>query len=467
MSEKKNLVKNTIIIAIGKLSTQIISFLLLPLYTSKLTPKEYGVFDYITTISIFLLPIITLCMEESLFRFLLDAKKQEDKENVISQVIIYTIFSTIIFSIGAFFLLKIINYEYNMLFILYIISSILSAISNALARGLSKIKLYSISNMISGIIAIILNIVTIVFFNMGVVGLLLSTILANILTSVTIFIKTNFIQYISINKFEKNLMKEMLGYSIPLVPNSIAFSIISASDRIIVTNSIGLEQNGIYSIAYKFPNIISVFYGYFSLAWRESASKMVNNEDKVKYYNEVYETMKNIIYCISILLIAIMPIAFPILINSQYQDAYPHILILIASVYYCNIAMFISGIFIAYKDTKSIGTTTLIAAIINVIINVGLINKIGLYAASISTLIANMFLCLYRKYKVRKYIKLKKEFDISQIIMLAIVVSAYILNNILISIITILITIIYSYFSNKEIVSKVMRKIKRIVLKKI
>ena len=165
MSEKKNLVKNTIIIAIGKFSTQVISFLLLPLYTSKLTPKEYGVFDYITTISIFLLPIITLCMEESLFRFLLDAKKQEDKENVISQVIIYTILSTIIFSIGAFFLLKIINYEYNILFILYIISSILSAISNALARGLSKIKLYSISNMISGILAIILNIVTIVFFN--------------------------------------------------------------------------------------------------------------------------------------------------------------------------------------------------------------------------------------------------------------------------------------------------------------
>ena len=55
MEEKKSLVKNTIIIAIGKLSTQVISFLLLPLYTAKLSTEEYGTYDYITTIGIFLL----------------------------------------------------------------------------------------------------------------------------------------------------------------------------------------------------------------------------------------------------------------------------------------------------------------------------------------------------------------------------------------------------------------------------
>ncbi len=459
MSEKKNLIKNTIIIAIGKLSTQIVSFLLLPLYTSKLTPKEYGVFDYISTISVFIIPIITLCMEESLFRFLIDAKKEKDRENIITQVIIYTIISTAIFVLGAFLLLKIINYEYTIFFILYIVSSIVSAISNALVRGIGKIKLYSITNFISGILVVFLNIITIVFLNMGVVGLLLSTIIANIISSIIIFVKTNIIQYISISNLEKGFMKEMIKYSIPLIPNSIAFSIISVSDRIVVTNSIGVEQNGIYSIANKFPSIISVFYGFFSLAWKESAAKMVNNEDKMKYYSDVYETMKNIIFCISILLIAVMPIVFPILINEQYSEAYIHIPILIISVYFCNIAMFISGIFIAYKDTKNIGTTTIVAAIINVIVNIALINKVGLYAASISTLIAYIFLCLYRKYKIRKYIKLKREFSILQIIMLCIVLVSYILNNICVSVITILVTIVYSYFANRHIINNIIKKL--------
>ena len=64
MNQKKQLLKNTVIIAIGKLSTQIVSFLLLPLYTAKLATEEFGTYDFFVTLSVFLLPIITLLMEE-------------------------------------------------------------------------------------------------------------------------------------------------------------------------------------------------------------------------------------------------------------------------------------------------------------------------------------------------------------------------------------------------------------------
>ena len=63
-SRGKELAVNTIIIGIGKFSTQIISFLLLPLYTTVLSTEEYGTFDLIITISTFVLPLITLLMEE-------------------------------------------------------------------------------------------------------------------------------------------------------------------------------------------------------------------------------------------------------------------------------------------------------------------------------------------------------------------------------------------------------------------
>ena len=53
MNQKRELIKNTLIISIGKFSTQIVSFLLLPLYTSLLTTSEYGAYDFLNTISIF------------------------------------------------------------------------------------------------------------------------------------------------------------------------------------------------------------------------------------------------------------------------------------------------------------------------------------------------------------------------------------------------------------------------------
>ena len=60
MNQKKELIKNTIIISIGKFSTRVVSFILLPLYTALLSKREYGSYDLLNTISIFLIPKITL-----------------------------------------------------------------------------------------------------------------------------------------------------------------------------------------------------------------------------------------------------------------------------------------------------------------------------------------------------------------------------------------------------------------------
>ena len=79
MQEKKKLLQNTFIIALGRCSTQVLSFLLLPLYTSLLSTSEYGNYDLLNTISIFIIPFITLLMEESMFRFLIDAKDEKEK----------------------------------------------------------------------------------------------------------------------------------------------------------------------------------------------------------------------------------------------------------------------------------------------------------------------------------------------------------------------------------------------------
>ena len=89
MNHKSQLAKNTLIIAIGKLSTQIISYLLLPLYSSKLDPSEYGIYEFICTVSFFAVPLITMQMEESMFRFLVDCKTDKEKKKIISQTIIY------------------------------------------------------------------------------------------------------------------------------------------------------------------------------------------------------------------------------------------------------------------------------------------------------------------------------------------------------------------------------------------
>lgn len=459
MNQKKQLLKNTVIIAIGKLSTQIVSFLLLRLYTSKLTTAEYGTYDFLVTLSTFLLPIITMLMEESMFRFLIDAEDLKSKKRVITATITYTTVGTIIFTLIAGIAMGMMQYEYAIVFLLFIISNILIGLSNALARGTGKIKLYSFSNFILGASTIALNIVFIVGFKWGVNGLLWSNTVANSITAIVVLIKLHLPQFISKKDLDKKTMSEMLRYSIPLVPNNLSWIIISLSDRLMLTWMIGANANGLYSIANKFPNIIYTFYGFFSTAWKESAARILKEENKVEYYNSIYKDIKFFLKAIVLGLIAIMPFAFPLLVDSSYNEAYIYIPALVISIYYTNMSNFYGGIFTAYKNTKIMGSTTVVAAIMNVVLNLVFIPRFGIWAATLSTLISNVIVFAYRRYRLKEYIRLNEEFNYAFWILLVITLITYYKNNMILNIIMFIVVLAYCIITNKNFIKKTLQPI--------
>lgn len=453
MKQEKELIKNTFIIAIGKFSTQIVSFLLVSLYTAKLTTQEYGSYDLIITIITFITPFITLTFEESMFRFLIDAKNRREEKSIITQTVVTILTMLVIACLIIFLVIKIFSLNTTKLFIPYVIAVVLMALMNALVRGLGKIKLYSLSNFILSVLTIILNVVLILGTNLKVDGLLLSVIIANLVMVLFLSIRLKLKEFINFKLMNKKLMKEMLTYSIPLIPHSLSWTIINLSDRLIIAGALGTASNGIYAISNKFPTIINTVYNYFAIAWKESAAKALHEEDSGQYYNKIYEALKNMVYSATVLVIAFVPFVFNILIKGGYQEAYLYIPILVFSVYFSNMASFYGGIFSAYKKTKIIGTTTLVSAIINLVIDIVFIKTIGIYAAAISTLLASIFLYVYRKYKIKDFVKLKHSKDMNfTIIITLIVFLSYYSNNIIFKGIALLFTIIYALMMNKEVV---------------
>lgn len=459
MKQEKELIKNTLIIAIGKFSTQIVSFLLVSLYTAKLTTDQYGSYDLIITIVTFLTPFITLTLEESMFRFLIDAKSKKEEKSIITQTILTILITLAIACIVIFAVIKLFKINTTKLFIPYVIAVVLMALMNALVRGLGKIKLYSLSNFLLSIITIVLNVVFILGTNLKVDGLLLSVIIANLIMVLFLAIRTNLKKFIDIKYVNKKLMKEMLVYSIPLIPHSLSWTIINLSDRVIITSILGAGSNGIYAVSNKFPTIINTVYNYFAIAWKESAAKALHEENSGRYYNKIYTSLKNIVYSATIGVIALVPFIFNILINGEYDEAYLYIPMLVFGVYFSNMASFYGGIFSAYKRTKIIGTTTLVSAIINLAVDLILIKFIGIYAAAISTLISSIFLYMYRKNKMKDFVKLKRSKDLKITILITLVVFiSYYSKSYIFQAIALIFTIIYAMLMNKEIVKGVLIK---------
>lgn len=458
---KKELMKNTFIIALGKFSTQVISYFLLPLYTSILSTSEYGIYDFLVTACIFLVPFITLLMEESMFRFLIDEETKQGKMKVMSNACIYSILSMIIWCILLFIILSIFKFKYTTVFIFYIISCIFITLSNSISRGMGKIKIYSLSNFILSVLTIILNILFIVTFKLGTYGLLYATVLANLLTSLFIFFKLKIYSYIKVKYVKKKELIKMVKYSYPLVPNSIGWSIINISDRLIITLFLGSSANGIYAMSNKFPNIINTFSGFFFTAFKENASKAIKEKNYKEYYDNIQEIVHKAFIAISIMLITIVPFIFNIFINKAYNDAYQYIPILVVALYYGNMSGFYGSLFVAFKETKVIGRSTIIGAIINLIVNIALIKFIGIYAAVVSTLVSNYIVNIYRKRKINNLYPLGKIKNYYISIMIMILLSAlFYFKHIIINVIALLIAIIYSYIANKDLIKDIMKLFK-------
>lgn len=462
MNQKKELIKNTLIISIGKFSTQLISFLLLPLYTSLLTTSEYGAYDLLNTISIFLIPCVTLLMDEGMFRFLIDAKEEHEKGEVFSITTIFYLVSFFIWSILIIIVASILDYPYTIYLIFYILASLLSSLAGSSARGMGKFKIYSIFCFLSSFFTIFLNILFIVVFKMGLESLFISYILANSAVSLWLLFKLKMHKLVKLKYLKKEKIKEMIKYSWPLVPNSISWNAIALTDRFLIVHYLGEGANGVYSVGNRFPTVINTCYSYFNLSWKESASKVVNDKGKDNFYNSVYLDLKHFLICISILIIAGLPFIFNLLIKNAYRESYFYIPIMVISVYFSNMSNFCSGIFSAYKDTKILAKTTIVATLINLVFGFLFIKKIGLYATVFATLISYLVIFLYRNYKLRKYIVLKKDkYSFLSIFVLILVTLLYYTKNLWLILVGLGVALFYTYYLNKKFIMNILKKFRK------
>lgn len=466
MSKKKQLAKNTMIIFMGKLCTQLISFLLLPLYTGYLATKEFGIVDLIQTYVTLLVPLITLELEMSIFRYLVDSRgdNKETKKLVSNNFFIMGI-GLLIFSILYIIVTSFWHFDYRWLILIDIIICTTTGNFLQIARGFGKTVDYSIGCIITGLTTVLSNIFMIVVLGMGAEGMILSMAIANGMCSLYLFIKLKLYKYINFNLVDSKLIKSMNKYSIPLIPNSVSWWIVNVSDRTIISFVLGAGANGLYAVSNKFPTILSSLLGIFNLSWSESAALHINSPDRDKFFSDITNTVTKLFTCLGVGMIACMPFVFPILINSEYNEAYNYIpLLVLGSVFNVVICLY-SAVYIAKKLTKEVAFTSVIGAIINIVVNVLLIERIGLYAAALSTAVSYFVMMMYRHFDLKKYINIKfeKGLVLKSIIIFTFAIILYYQKNIYLDIINLVVVVIYSFIMNKEF----LFSIKNTVFKKI
>ena len=404
MSQRRsrNLLKGTIIYAIGNLGTKIITFLIVPLYTYYISPDDLGNYDLLVTTVALFTPIITLRISDAAYRWMLNGIR--DNVDCIAATYRVLLISSAVSSAVILLVNQFVKIEYCGYFILLLIFGRWLESLQTLIRGLKKQGLFAASGIIYTIIFVALNIIKIVLLREGVEALFQSSIISQIVTIAIILLcakelRTGF----QIGSNSRLLTFEFLKYSAPLVPSGLSWWIMSASDRYVIRAVLDSSANGIFAISSKFPAVVSMLFTIINFAWTDLAlSDLKDNKETSNYSSELFSNIYRIAISFTWILIPATNIAFSLVVSKTYLESADYIGFLYLGAAYQGFTTFISAGLLKNAKTNSIARSSLVGAVVNLAVDIVAIRFIGLHAASISTFLGFFVMWLLRMQDLKK-----------------------------------------------------------------
>jgi len=403
----KTLARDTGLFAISNFGSKILNFLLTPLYTIVLATEEFGIADLLNTTIQFLYPILTLSISEATLRFVLD--KEKDKTKVLGTSLAFICIAVLILMSISPVMIALntpISEYWGTFVLMFALFNIHDCFSNFIKAD-GKTKLFAIQGIINTLSVIISNIILLVVFKRGIRGYLISTILGHIVPLIVIFFAGKIYRHIKITTVDFSLVKEMLAYSIPMIPTILAWSINTGIDKYMITGMIGLSENGIYSVAHKIPTIVTALVSVFLQAWQLSAISNHGEADESGYYTTVFSGLNIISLFGSMMIIIFSKFLCGVLFSESYFLAWKCVPLLCLSAIFSNYAGFLSAAFRAAKKTGALFVSVATGAVSNIVLNFFLIREFGIIGAAMATAASFGIVWIVRFIMVQKIVKVK------------------------------------------------------------
>lgn len=413
----ENLFKQSIIYIIITTLGQVVGFIMLPIYTRYLTPKDYGILSLLQISTFLLGMVLTTGISATISRFYYDFEKKEEKNKILSTMYItYCFFSVCI--MPFFFLLsptlstKIFD---SSMYIKYINISIVTFILGGLLdigftylRIIDKVVFYSILSICRLIILLSLNVFFIVYKDLKILGILYSALLTNIFFQ---FILTIPILIVIKPRFSFRYSMDMLKFSTPLIPARLANTFIKQSDSYFIRYLLSITDTGIYALANKFGTAIHLFItSAFQLGFEPKRFEISKSPEAKQTYNKIFIYHLMILIFLGLGISIFVPEVLKLMVTSDYYRAGPLIPLIVFSMILLGARNHFEIGILWSKRTKHFAYINGIVAVLNLIFNFVFIKAFGLWGAIYSSIIIIVIhnILIYRIGK--KYYPIKFDF---------------------------------------------------------
>ena len=436
-----------------------LSLITTPLYTRILTSYDYGIVSTYNTWSGILSVIFTLSIAANAFNTGL-IKFKENRKSFVGNMIVLTAFlNSLGFIIVTIFRDPVekfsgISYKFFAVLFINMFCDVVYGFWGLCAKFDNQYVKVVVANLTLTILSIILTFTAIINidYDAAFVKIIAGSIL-NCLFAVFIAIK-----YIveAKNVFLWKYWKYALTFCLPLIPHYMSNHLLNQADRIMITSMCGAEKTGIYTIAYKMPEILNICWSCVSAVYVPWLYKKldVGADKEIKKINSI------ILGSISIITMGIIllgPEVIWVLAPPEYQEGKYLIPAMVTGYYGLFFCLICSHIELFYKKNYFITIITVIAALTNITLNYVFIPKYGYEVAAYTTYIGYTIMLLLHifnivRLKLNKYINLKLVFAFFVINSLIGICMLYVYDHIIIRYIILLIILIVCLSQYKKII---------------
>ena len=413
MNEHKLFTQRIGLIGITNLLLSLSGIILLPILTKNIPIEEYGIWVQIS-VTIGLIPaVVMLGLPYTMVRFLAAAKKREEIQEGFYSIAFIVLFTSAIASLLLFLLSKPIaatlfdnNLTIARILSLIVFIACLNGLLLNFFRTFQQIKRYSIFSFIRTCLHVIL-VAYFVLSGYGIFGAVIGLLITGLL--VFLIMGSLIVSEIGVKIPKFTHIREYLAFGLPTVPGTLSSWVVNSSDRYVIGIFLGTAFVGYYSPGYTLGNIINMFMAPLAFMLPAVLSKYYDENNM----NEVKTVLK---YSLKYFLALAIPSAFGLSLLSK-----PMLMILstpeIASQGYLitpfvavsalllGAYAVIAQIIVLEKKTKITGAIWIIAATLNLGLNIIVVPYIGILGAAFTTLLAFAIAFVLTTYYSFKYLK--------------------------------------------------------------
>ena len=395
-SSYQKFAKDVFIIGISNALVALSGIILLPLITKTLGAHDYGIWAQVQVTLNLVLGFVGLGLPYAMTRFL-PAKTnreeiREDFYSVLCLVFLVTLVVSIVliaaaeFIAGAFFdgatdIVRITG--------LVILVGALETVFLSLLRAFRQMKKYALFIIANTYVQIGL-IAYLVLNGYGILNVVLAVLAIRVIIFLILFFLIK--SQIGIKRPHFHRIREYLSFGLPTIPGSISTWVVASSDRYVISYFLGATSVGIYSAGYGIGNIVSIAAGVLVFVLPPTLSKLYDE-------GRMREVKTHLRYSLKYSLAMAIPFVFgsvvlgePVLrlfsTAQMASEGYLVVPLVALSALFWSMYVVVMHILVLVKKMRILALIWGISALVNLLLNIVIVPRLGIFGAAITTLIA-------------------------------------------------------------------------------